>query len=36
MSAVYEGTKYLAYEKVIIELKITTFMHETMNWGKKW
>ena len=36
MSMVYECTKYLLYEKVIIEQKITSFMHETMNRGKKW
>ena len=27
--------KYLVYEKVIIEYKITSFMHETVNRGKK-
>ena len=36
MSMVYECTKYLVYEKVIIELKeITSFEHEIVNWGKK-
>ena len=33
---VYECTKYLVYEMVIIELKkITSFMHETVHRGKK-
>ena len=31
---VYECTKYLVYEKAIIG-KITSFMHETVNRGKK-
>ena len=36
MSTVYEWTKYLVYEKVIIDKKKTTsFMHETVNRGKK-
>ena len=35
-STVYECTKYLAYEKVIIEKKPTSFMHETVHRGKKW
>ena len=37
MSTVYEWTKYLVYEKVIIDKKKnpTSFMHETVNRGKK-
>ena len=30
-STVYDCTKYLVYEKIIIELKITSFIHETVN-----
>ena len=34
-STVYECTKYLAYENIIIEKKSTSFLHETVHRGKK-
>ena len=36
MSTVYESTKYLVYEKVIIDFKkIISLMHETVNRGRE-